>query len=68
MKSLKDQVREAARIAEEQSFGEDFNAMTWLDLALEDNPESFDSFFDTPWSALSEDERQQRVIAIRRVL
>lgn len=68
MATLKEQVREAARIAEAQCMPEDFNAMSWLDLTLEENPESFDSFFDTTWNDLSENERQERTIAIRRVL
>jgi len=66
--TLKEQIREAARIAEEQCMGDDFNAMSWLDLALEENPESFDILFDTTWSELSENERQERDIAIRKVL
>jgi len=44
--TLKEQVREAARVAEEQCSNEDFNAMSWLDLVLEENPESFDVFFN----------------------
>ncbi len=46
----------------------DFNAMSWLDLELEDNPESFDGCFDTLWNELSDSEREKRNIAIRRVL
>lgn len=68
MTKLKEQIREAARVAEEMCMHGDFNAMTWLDLALEDNPESFDCFFDTTWSELSENERNQRAYAIREVL
>jgi len=66
--TLKEQIREAARDAEEQCMGGDFNAMSWLDLALEENPESFDILFDTTWSELSENERQERDMAIRKVL
>lgn len=68
MATLKEQIREAARIAEEQCMQEEFDAMSWLDLALEENPESFDVLFGTTWSQLSEEERQERNIAIRRVL
>jgi len=42
--------------------------MSWLDLELEDNPESFDGFFDIAWNQLSEDERGKRAMAIRSVL
>ncbi len=68
MATLKEQVREAARIAEEQCQYEDFNAMSWLDLTLEENPEFFDSFFDTTWDELPENEQQERTISIRKVL
>ncbi len=66
--TLKGKVREAARIAEEQSMPEDFDAMSWLDFALEENPESFDSYFEKTWDELSENERQERTGAIRKVL
>jgi 4-oxalocrotonate tautomerase len=66
--TLKEQIREAARIAEEQCGPEDFNAMSWLDLALEENPESFDILFDTTWDELSENDRLERNVAIRKVL
>lgn len=68
MATLKEQVREAARIAEKQCQYEDFNAMSWLDLTLEENPEFFDSFFDTTWAELPENEQQERTITIRKVL
>lgn len=68
MSTLTEQIREAARIAEETCMTGDFNAMSWLDLALEDNPEFFDGLFKTPWHELSEDERSQRAISIRKVL
>jgi 4-oxalocrotonate tautomerase len=42
--------------------------MSWLDLTLEDNPESFDCCFDTTWDELSENQRQERMNAIRKVL
>lgn len=45
-----------------------FNAMSWLDLELEDNPGSFDDFFDKPWDESSDQEKADRVMAIRRVL
>jgi 4-oxalocrotonate tautomerase len=66
--TLKEQIREAARVAEEQCVHEAFDAMSWLDLALEENPESFDILFDTTWDELSENERQERNDAIRKVL
>ena len=66
--TLKEQIREAARVAEEISMPDDFNAMTWLDLQLEDNPESFDCFFDTAGDVLSENEKRERANAIRKVL
>lgn len=68
MTRLKEQIREAARIAEAESMPGDFNAMTWLDLTLEDNPEFFDCFFDTGWNDLSEDQRKIRTTSIRKVL
>ncbi len=68
MMTLTKQIREAARVAEEVSMYGDFNAMSWLDLMLEDNPESFDCFFSTIWDDLSENERCERVSAIREVL
>jgi 4-oxalocrotonate tautomerase len=68
MTTLTEQIREAARVAEEVSMYDDFDAMSWLDLMLEDNPESFDCFFSTNWEKLSENERQERATAIRKVL
>jgi 4-oxalocrotonate tautomerase len=66
--TLKEQIREAARVAEQEDISGDFNAMSWLDVLLEDNPESFDSLFDTGWAELSEDKRMERAAAIREVL
>ncbi len=66
--SLMEQVRQAALIAEKEDVTGHFNAMSWLDLELEDRPESFDNFFDTPWNDLSEAEKGKRMVAIRRVL
>ena len=68
MATLKEQVREAARVAKEQNVNDDFNAMSWLDLILEENPESFDVFFSKAWTELSEDEMLERNAAIRKVL
>ncbi|MCP3874008.1 MAG: 4-oxalocrotonate tautomerase [Desulfobacteraceae bacterium] len=68
MTSLIENVRESARIAQKEDTSGNFNAMSWLDLELEDNPESFDNFFDTPWNELSDEERGKRMIAIRRAL
>lgn len=68
MPSLMEHVREAARVAEKEDTSGDFNAMSWLDLELEDNPESFDILFDTPWNGLSDGEREKRIVTIRRVL
>ncbi len=68
MATLQKQVREAARIAEEQCMNDDFNAMSWLDLILEENPESFDVLFDKAWAELSENEMLERNVAIRKVL
>ena len=68
MADLMEHVREAARVAEKEDTSGDFNAMSWLDLELEDNPESFDILFDTPWNGLSDGEREKRIVAIRRVL
>ncbi len=68
MATLKEQIREAARIAEEQCMDGNFDAMSWLDLALEEKPESFDILFGTTWDELSEDEQQQRNNSIRKVL
>ena len=53
--TLKEQIREAAGVAEKEDMSGDFNAMSWLDQLLEDNPESFDSLFATNWAELSED-------------
>ena len=68
MTTLKEQIREAARVEEEMSMSGDFNAMSWLDLLLEDNPGYFDSLFATTWDELSEKQRIERVSSIRKVL
>lgn len=61
-------VRQASEEAQTQDESGYFNAMSWLDLELEDNPHRFDPFFDTPWSDLSDSEKQKRAVDIRRVL
>jgi 4-oxalocrotonate tautomerase len=66
--TIKEQIREAARVAEAECINGDFNAMSWLDLLLEENPESFDVFFNKAWAELSEDEMLERNVAIRKVL
>lgn len=68
MATLKEQIREAARVAQESTVEDNFDAMTWLDDLLEDNPQSFDPLFEKAWAELSESERQERAVAIRRVL
>jgi len=68
MTNLQEQIREAAKVAEQECMTGDFNAMSWLDLLLEDNPESFDCLFDTAWDELSENQRHERTTAIRRAL
>jgi 4-oxalocrotonate tautomerase len=66
--TLKEQIREAAKVAEKEDMSGDFNAMSWLDLLLEENPESFDCLFATGWAELSDDDRMERATAIREVL
>jgi len=66
--TLREQIQEASRIAEEQDTSGDFNPMSWLDLELENNPESFDGCFDRAWDELPETEQAQRSNAIRKVL
>lgn len=65
---LLEYVRAAALTAEKEDSSGHFNAMSWLDLELDDNPEGFDNFFDTPWNELSPEEKNKREMAIRRVL
>ncbi|WP_300457135.1 hypothetical protein [Desulfobacula sp.] len=65
---LMEHVRQTAKIAEQEDTSGNFNAMSWLDLELEDNPESFDSFFDAPWHELSDADREKRRMVVRRVL
>ncbi|MCG8633018.1 MAG: tautomerase family protein [Desulfobacterales bacterium] len=61
-------VRGAAEAAVAEDTTGHFNPMSWLDLELEDNPQSFDPFFDTPWDELPDEEKAKRMMAIRRVL
>ncbi len=61
-------VRDAAAIGAREDTTGNFNPMSWLDLELEDNPQSFDPFFDTHWDELSDEEKEKRMMAIRRVL
>lgn len=61
-------VREAAESAAQYNTTGDFNPMSWLDLELEEKPNSFDLFFDTPWDELSDEEKGNRMMAIRRML
>ncbi len=65
---LKEQIREAAGVAQKQDNSGEFNPMSWLDLELENNPGSFDSFFDRIWDELAENEQVQRTKAIRGAL
>jgi len=60
--------RGAAETAEKEDTAGNFNAMSWLDLELEDNPGLFDDFFDTPWDDLSDAEKEKRSADIRKVL
>jgi|GEM_PF-312012 len=61
-------VRGASEQAAKEDTGGIFNPMSWLDIELEDNPHTFDTFFDTPWNQLSDNERGERMAAIRKVL
>jgi 4-oxalocrotonate tautomerase len=65
---LMQQIRSAAETARKEDKSESFNAMTWLDIELETNPEVFDKFFKMPWNELSESGQNERSIAIRRSL
>ncbi len=64
---LKEQVREAAMAAEKQN-PDEFNAMSWLDLELENNPGLFDCCFDRGWDELSGNEQGKRAAEIRSFL
>lgn len=65
---LMDYVRGSSLTAEKEDTSGAFNPMSWLDIALEDNPQMFDSFFNKPWDELSEDEKGKRAMEIRKVL
>ena len=66
--ALKEFVRTSAALAAKEDTSGIFNPMSWLDLELEDNPQSFDPFFDIAWHALSEKEQGERMMAVRRML
>ena len=61
-------VRGAAERAALEDESGMFNPMSGLDIELEDRPESFDPYFDTPWAELADDRKPERLKAIRRVL
>ena len=61
-------VRETTETAAQEDTTGDFNPMSWLDLELEDNPNAFDLFFDTPWDELSDAEKGNRRMVVRRLL
>ena len=67
-KNLMEHVRQAANSAEKEDTSGDFNAMSWLELELEDNPNFFDSFFNVSWNKLTDTEKATRAIEIRSVL
>jgi len=61
-------VRGAAERAAAEDGSGMFNPMAWLDQELEDNPGTFNPFFDTPWDELADSEKADRMTAVRRVL
>lgn len=65
---LMEYVREALALAAQEDTSGIFSPMSWMDLELEDNPHSFDPFFDTPWDKLSDPEKEERRMAIRQML
>ena len=67
-KDLMTFVREAAEAAAKEAPSGQFNPMSWLDQELEDRPGRFDSFFEVPWQGLSDEEKPDRLKAIRAVL
>lgn len=66
--SLAAYVSDAVKSAKKEDTTGLFNPMSWMDLELEDRPESFDPFFDTPWHQLSEEEQSKRMGDVRSVL
>ncbi len=66
--NLMESVRQAANSAEKEDTSGCFNAMSWLELELEDNPNSFDSFFNVSWNKLTDTEKETRSIEIRSFL
>lgn len=61
-------VRSSAAAAEQDESQGGFNAMSWLDLMLEDHPHMFDEVFDKPWDGLNDSEKHLRTLQIRKVL
>ncbi len=61
-------VRGAAQLAAKEDTDGLFNPMSWLDLELEDNPHAFNPYFKSPWDELSDHEKGERMMVIRRVL
>ncbi len=68
MATLKEQIRAAAKTAEDSCMTGDFNGMSWIEDMFENNPEFFDGLFETPWANLSETEQYERMKTIRQVL
>jgi acyl-CoA thioesterase len=66
--NLMEYVRQAANSSEKEDTSGFFDAMSWLELELEDNPNSFDSFFNVSWNKLTDTEKETRAIEIRSVL
>ena len=66
--SLMEYIRQATTRAAEEDADGMFNPMSWLDLELEDNSQSFDPFFDTPWNELSDQGKGERMMAVRKML
>jgi 4-oxalocrotonate tautomerase len=67
-KGLMDYVRGAAQTAGKEDTTGVFNPMSWLDLELEENPHSFDPYFNRHWDTLSDEEKGKRAAAIRQAL
>jgi uncharacterized protein (TIGR00369 family) len=66
--NLMEYVRKNANIAEKEDTSGSFNAMSWLELELKDNPNSFNSCFDFSWNKLTDAEKEIRASEIRSVL
>lgn len=65
---LQNFVRGSAEAAAQDESAGYHNAMSWLDLMLEDHPHMFDEFFEKSWHELTDDEKYQRAAQIRKVL